>query len=133
MDQSTLKLLWMAEVMNINVSLEIERQLIALAAQEGKDAADLGGSLLEEKMREKGLLPDSNDTDVEDSEALNRAISGLINRTPEEIEAARARLLVQSRPPRPRPEGKTFMDVIAGQWPDSEPDEEVFEALRKLS
>lgn len=92
--------------------------------------ADLG---VEEKMREKGLLPDSNGTDLEDPEALNRAIAGLINHTPEEIEAARARLLAQSRSPRPLPEGKTLLDVICGQWPGDETDEEVFEALRKLS
>jgi hypothetical protein len=119
--------------MNINVTPEVERQLVVLAAQEGKSAADLGGSLLEEKLREKGLLTDSDGADVEDPEALTRAIAAIINRTPEEIEAARGRLFAQSRPPRPLPEGKNLLDMICGQWPGDETDEEVFEALRKLS
>ncbi len=124
---------WEEGAMNINVSPEVEQQLVALAAQVGKDAADLGGSLLEEKMRESGFLSDNNGTEVEDPEALARAVAAMTNRTPEEIEAARARLFAQSRPPRPLPEGKTLLDVISGQWPGDETDEEVFEALRKLS
>jgi hypothetical protein len=51
---------WEEDAMNVNVSPEVEQQLLALAAQVGKDAADLGGSLLEEKMRESGFLSDVN-------------------------------------------------------------------------
>ncbi|MCI0660280.1 MAG: hypothetical protein L0220_04330, partial [Acidobacteria bacterium] len=98
--------------MNVNVSPEVERQLVSLAAEEGKDAADLAGSLLEEKMRESGLLSDFKGTDVEDPEALASAVAAITNRTPKEIEAARARLFAQSRPPRPLPEGKPLPDVI---------------------
>jgi hypothetical protein len=119
--------------MNINVSPEVEKQLQALAAKVGKDAADLGGSMLEEKMREGGFLSDVNGADTDDPEALARAVAAMTNRTPEEIEAARTRLFAQSRPPRPLPEGKTLQDVLSGQWPGDETDEEVYEALRKLS
>jgi hypothetical protein len=36
-------------------------------------------------------------------------------------------------PPRPIPEGLTLYDVVCGQWPGDESDEEVFEALKILS
>ncbi|HZS04828.1 MAG TPA: hypothetical protein VFD58_08330 [Blastocatellia bacterium] len=65
--------------------------------------------------------------------ALEEAISVLVNRSPEEKAAARERLLQQSRPPRPLPEGKTLADVVCGQWPGDETDEQVNDALRRLS
>ncbi len=55
------------------------------------------------------------------------------NRTPEEVAAARARLIQASPPPRELPEGKTLEDVVMGKWPGDETDEQIFEALRKLS
>jgi hypothetical protein len=73
--------------------------------------------MLEEKMRESGFLSDVNRADTDDPEALARAVAALTNRTPEEIEVARARLFAQSRPPRSLPEGKTIQDVLSGQWP----------------
>jgi hypothetical protein len=119
--------------MHINIPPEVEQQLIALAAQEGKDVADLGGFLLEEKMREEGLLSDVDESDIDDPAALARAIAAMADRAPEEVEAARVRLFAQSRPPRPLPEGKNLLDVVSGQWPGDETDEEIFDALRKLS
>ena len=119
--------------MNINVSPEIEKQLHALAAKLDKDVADLGGSMLEEKMRESGFLSDVNRADTDDPEAVACAVAALTNRTPEEIDAARARIFAHSRPPRPLPAGKTLQDVLSGQWPGDETDEEVYEVLRKLS
>ena len=54
-------------------------------------------------------------------------------RTPEEIAEARARILAISRPPRPLPPGKTWQDVIVGQWPGDETDEEIRVILEDLS
>ena len=71
--------------------------------------------------------------EAEDPEALNRAVARMMNRTPEEIEAARARLFQQSRPPREIPEGKTLEDMISGKWPGDETDEQIREALERLS
>lgn len=51
----------------------------------------------------------------EDPEALDRAIAKMMNRTPEEIEAARAQLFQASRPPCEIPEGKTLEDMISGK------------------
>jgi hypothetical protein len=55
------------------------------------------------------------------------------NRTPEEIESARTQAIKEYKPERPLPEGKTIFDVICGKWPGDETDEEVAEALRRLS
>ncbi len=69
----------------------------------------------------------------EDPGALDRAVARMMNRTPEEIEATRARLFQQSRPPREILEGKTLEDMICGKWPGDETDEQILEALEKLS
>jgi len=54
---------------------------------------------------------DNNTTADEDrnQNALEEAVSALINRTPDEIEATRARLFAEREPPRPLPEGKHFL------------------------
>lgn len=64
---------------------------------------------------------------------LAEAIARLKNRTPEQVAADRDRLLALSPPPRPLPPGKTLEDVLAGLWPGDETDEQILEALEKLS
>ena len=61
------------------------------------------------------------------------ALAHALNRTPEAIAQARARLLQASKAPRELPEGKTLEDVIMGQWPGDKTDEQILEALEKLS
>lgn len=68
--------------------------------------------------------------------ALEMAIAwaeSLKNRTPEEIEEVRRRLSALSRPPTPIPKGKTLEDMVVGTWPGDETDEQIREALEKLS
>jgi hypothetical protein len=67
------------------------------------------------------------------TDPLAETIARFKARTPEEIMAARERLIAASPPPRPLPPGKTLEDVVCGQWPGDETDEEIEEALRKLS
>jgi hypothetical protein len=67
------------------------------------------------------------------SDPLAVALSRLKNRTPEQVAADRDRLLALSPPPRPLPPGKTLEDVLAGLWPGDETDEQIREALEKLS
>lgn len=124
--------------MIVNVSPTAEKQLIDMAVRTGRPLSDLAASLLEEKLRElpppgADNAPDNGTDDDTDPDALEKAVARLLNRTPQEVEAARARLFKASRPPRPLPEGKTLEDVLAGQWPGDETDEQVYEALRKLS
>lgn len=116
--------------MIVNVSSEIEGQLTKLAHKNGKPVADVAGASLAQKLREVPVPQEDEDTDPD---ALARAIAKMTSRTPEEIAAAQQRAIQASRPPRPLPEGKTLLDVIGGRWPGDETDEEVFEALRRLS
>jgi hypothetical protein len=66
-------------------------------------------------------------------DALDQAIARMRSRTPEEIAAMRDRVLAATPPPRPLPPGKTLFDVIGGQRPGDETDEEVRAALDELS
>jgi predicted DNA-binding antitoxin AbrB/MazE fold protein len=76
----------------------------------------LQGIVEGEKLR-ISLLTTVSPQDVtdEDPGVLERAVAKLMNRTPEEIEATRARLFQQSRPPCEIPEGKTLEDMICGK------------------
>jgi hypothetical protein len=66
-------------------------------------------------------------------QTYEEALAQAINRSPEEIAQARARVLQASPAPRELPEGKTLEDVVMGQWPGDETDEQILEALEKLS
>lgn len=63
------------------------------------------------------------------AEAIQRAIT----RTPEQIVASRGSILKASPTPREIPAGKTLEDMVAGTWPGDETDEEIEDALRRLS
>ena len=83
-------------------------------------------------------LPDGCEVTVEvtppgENPALERAIRWLTSRRPEEIMATRERILKASPPVRPLPEGKTHAEVVQALWPGDETDEQVREALEKLS
>jgi hypothetical protein len=119
--------------MTVTVSSAAEKILGNLAARHGKSVPEMAEALLEEKLMETTSVALASGEDDDDPRALENAIARLTNRTPEEVEAARARLFAQSRPPRPLPEGKTFLDVVCDQWPGDETDEEVYDALAKLS
>ena len=96
---------------------------------------------LREKARQAGLSLEVYLEKIAEREAnrrgdptrLEQEMAWLTNRTPEEIEATRQRLLATSRPPRPIPEGKTLSDMIEGKWPGDETDEQIREALERLS
>ena len=64
---------------------------------------------------------------------FEEALAQVTNRTPEEVTAARDRLILASPPPRELPEGKSLEDVVMGKWPGDETDEQILEALRTLS
>ena len=72
-----------------------------------------------------GLTPDEmlRQAAVEKMEAL---IAGLKNlRVPQSLDELKPRLLP--------PPGKTAMQMIVGQWPGDETDEEILQALAELS
>jgi len=67
------------------------------------------------------------------NEALARELRWLWNRTPEEIMRTREAVYSLSPDPRPIPEGKTLEDMVCGKWPGDETDDEIREALERLS
>ena len=71
--------------------------------------------------------------DDEPEDRLEKEIAWLTGRTKEEVEETRQALLSASRPARPVPEGKTLADMVEGKWPGDETDEQVREALDRLS
>jgi hypothetical protein len=64
---------------------------------------------------------------------LEHELAWLTGRSAEDVAEARRRLLALSPPARPIPEGKTLSDVVEGQWPGDETDEQVRAALERLS
>lgn len=74
------------------------------------------------------------DGDSESTETQTaRTIEWLKNRTPEEIQRTRDEVMKASRPARPLPPGKTLDDMVKGKWPGDETDEQIREALERLS
>jgi hypothetical protein len=65
--------------------------------------------------------------------SVQEAVTAWLNRSPEEIAEAKARVLAMTPPPRELPPGKTLEDVIFGQWPGNESDEQIMAALKELS
>lgn len=70
---------------------------------------------------------------VEEPTALEREIAWLLGRTDADKEETCRRLSALSPPPRPIPEGKTLSDMVEGTWPGDETDEQIREALERLS
>ena len=120
--------------MIVTVSPEVEKTLIALAEQRSVDPCLLGGSLLEETMRERGWLGNNGDEDDAhlNPEALACAVRAMVGRTPEEVKAAQEAALRDSAAERELPTGRTIFDVIPGIRGD-ETDEQVLAALERLS
>jgi len=87
------------------------------------------------KPKEPVSLPDGCEVSLQMDEpsALDMAARRLTGRTPEQVAADRARVLALSPPPRPLPPGKTLADVVVGRWPGDETDEQIRDALERLS
>lgn len=67
------------------------------------------------------------------SRPLDRALTHLVSRSPEEVAEARERALQKYLPDRPLPRGKTFAEVLSGRWPGDGTNEQIVAALDELS
>jgi predicted DNA-binding antitoxin AbrB/MazE fold protein len=67
------------------------------------------------------------------TQPLDREVSWLVSRTSEDIQRSRQEIQNKSRPPVPLPEGRTLADVVEGQWPGDETDDQIRVALERLS
>ncbi|MFO0847164.1 MAG: hypothetical protein U0871_01205 [Gemmataceae bacterium] len=106
----------------VTLQTDTEQRLRAKAAAEGQTIETyLAG--LADREAEDGGGPDP----------LAEATKQLSSRTPEEVLAARERILVGARRGRPLPPGKTVFDMVEGTWPGDETDEEIRQALEEIS
>ena len=115
--------------MEVVISPITEVMIKEYAVRNGQDPARFAGTLLEDAARTLAL---PNGNDEADAGALDRTIAKWTSRTPEQLEAARARALAV-QPAQELPPGKTLEDVFFGQWPGDESDEEIARALKHLS
>jgi hypothetical protein len=119
--------------MNINISSETEKALKEMALRNGQDAADYAGEIIEKQIQAQKKISNTNGKDEDDPDALSRAITRMVNRTPEEIAEAQMRAIATCKPQNEIPPGKTLFDMVAGKWPGDETDEQIQEALERLS
>lgn len=77
------------------------------------------------------LTAETGDDDA--VESLDSILLRMSNRSPEQVLAARESILAASTQPRDLPAGKTLYEVIMGTWPGTETDEQILEALDRLS
>jgi hypothetical protein len=118
---------------------DLEKKIIALAAQKKVDPASFVASLVAKELSDQNDLAlandvghDDEDEDDFDPEVGQRAVAALINRSPEQIRAAQERAIREFKPKRELPSDVSpleVMPVIRG----NETDEEVIQALKELS
>jgi hypothetical protein len=110
---------------NVTVQLtpETEQQLRLKASRRGRT--------LETYLSQVAENEASGDTEMPDM--LSQSLEWLTRRRTEEIRSARERILGASPPPRDLPAGKTVLDMMEGQWPGTETDGEIRDALGRIS
>lgn len=112
---------------------EVEEKLRAVATQKGLEPDAYLLALVQKDWGVQPRLERPNGDDDSDSEALNRAVAAIANRTPEQIKAAQAMALREFQPERELPAGaKNIFDVIP-VIRGNETDEQVVQALKELS
>ena len=106
---------------------EIEKKIIALAAQKSIDPASLVASLVEKELSDElasaPVNGDSQSEDDADPEALNRAVTALIDRTPEQKQATRERAIREFKSGLELPPGvsaQAVMDALKGEGTDDD-------------
>ncbi len=114
------------KTVQIEIPEELESQLRTLAGDRGLSLQ----ALLVEFARRETSAGDSANA-VSRSDPLAAEIHRLQSRSEAEIEAVLARSI--RKPIRPLPPGETLSDVIEGKWPGTETDQEIAEALERLS
>jgi hypothetical protein len=107
--------------------------LQAMAGKEGVEPAEYAGRLVRTYLPVISSESSTGASESSEADPLNSAIARMTNRSAGERAAARAHALTTYQPRRPLPPGKTFSEVVGGQWPGDETDEQVNTALEELS
>ena len=115
--------------LTIDLPAQTEHRLSELAQQSGQDLAGYALTVITSHVNalEEAAAADRG------GDLLAEAVARMAGRTPEQIAEARERALGFIRPGKPLAAGQTIFDAVVGKWPGDETDEEVAEALRKLS
>ena len=125
--------------MIVTIPPELEKKVVALAAQKGIEPSSFVVSLVKADVEEAWSAKAVHETnghhkpdDDDDHEALKNATERITHRTPEEREAVRQELLKSIPTPLPIPEGKTVFDMLV-RVRGEETEEQVYAALERLS
>lgn len=117
----------MTVTITIELPAEMEEQLRAAAATQDAESvrrllADAAAPTVETLLRQ-----------AREDDPLDQALAALASRTPEETARMQEEALAAVSEPRPLPPGKTLFETVGNQWPGDETDEQVAEALARLS
>ncbi len=92
--------------------LEVEKKVLATAAQKGLDLNSYLLALVEKDWDIQPAFEQTNGADT-DPDALQRAVAAMVNRTPEQLRAAQEMALREFPPERELPPGaRNIFDVI---------------------
>src|SRR5262245_34124470 len=94
---------------------DVEKKIIALAAQKRVDPASFVASLVAKELSDQNDLALTNDIghdDDFDPEVGQRAVAALINRTPEQIRAAQEKAIRDFKPKRELPSDVSPLEVM---------------------
>lgn len=111
---------------------EIEKKIIALAAQNSIEPALLVTSLIEKQLIDELAMPSDEVGSDFDPDALHRAVAGLLNRTPLQIKAAQEKAIKKFKPISELSSEVSPFEVIPKITGD-ETEEQVLQALTELS
>ena len=114
---------------------EIEKMILEAATKRNMEPESLVATIVEKELSDELALAPINGVahdDDSDPEALYRAVAALMNRTPEQREAARELAIREFRPKNELPPDVSPLDVMPVIRGD-ETDEQVLEALKELS
>jgi len=117
--------------LTIRLTPEEEARLQAAAQSQGVDPADWAKWLLTEHL--PPLTPEPGVREGSGEDLLSEAVARMKRRTSEEVSDAQVRAAGFIRPGKPLAPGQTILEAVGGRWPGDESDEEVTDALRRLS
>ena len=117
--------------LTIRLTPEEEARLEAAAESQGVNPAVWAKRLLSEHL--PPLTPGNGVRDGNDEDLLAEAVARMTSRTPGQLSEAQSRAAEFIRPGKALTPGQTIFDAVGGKWPGDENDQEVTEALRKLS
>ena len=117
--------------LTISLTPEEEARLRAAAVRRGVDPSECAKQLLAQYL--PPLSPNEETAGDGGEDLLAGAIAGMTGRTSDEVSQAQTRAAEFIRPGKPLAPGQTVVAAVSGKWPGDESDDQVTEALRKLS